>query len=340
MNHPWLKICTDVTGRAHNVQKAGCAFLLIQIVHYVLIMEIRIEPEKGILFMYKGNRIGFAIFLTPSILLFVLIFAAPIATVIGSSFTDWRMNRPPSFIGVSNYIELFTNDRSFSAALFNTMKWIVLQSTINVGMGLLVALLTANKKPFLRFVKVAYLVPSVISSSALAMIFFFVFHPTLGLVNNIIRLLWNPEFNQNWYFQSNTAFMAVTLTTIFFAGTFCLLFSAQIASIPEAIFESVRIDGASGLATIFYITLPMIRHIIGTCMILAAAGAIKTFEVIYLTTGGGPGTKTINLSVYLYNIQMRSDRYGYGNAVGTIMIILGVAVIALINRIFRNRDQY
>lgn len=280
------------------------------------------------------NRHWIVLFLFPTIAIFLMFYAYPLVTVIVTSFTTWRIAQSPEFIGIANYVKLST-DNVFKASFVNVLKWLALYWTIFVGLGILTALLTVRKSGFNRFFRVVYLIPNMIARSALAMTFYFVFQPSFGIVNQFIRSLGFTEFNRNWFGQLDSAFYAVTAITIFFSGVIMLLVSSEISSIPDSVIESARIDGAKQWQIDFYIILPMIRNIVGTSLILATTQVLRTFESIVLTTSGGPGNSTMNLSLYLYRQAMLNNKIGYANAIGTVTIIIGVVAITGINRFFK-----
>ena len=114
-----------------------------------------------------------------------------------------------------------------------------------------------------------------------------------------------------------------------------LLLSSEIAAVPSEVYESAKVDGASELQINIMIILPLIKNIIGTCLILATVDCLKTFEVIYLTTSGGPGNLTMNLPVLIFRTAMTNSNYGYANAIATITILIGAASMLLITKIFR-----
>jgi raffinose/stachyose/melibiose transport system permease protein len=190
-----------------------------------------------------------------------------------------------------------------------------------------------RRDKFSRFVKVVYLIPNMIAVAALARLFYSFFQPSYGLVNQFIQWIGFSDFEMNWYMDPRTAFLSVTLTSILFAGIITLIVSSEIAAIPASIYEAATIDGATGTQVHRYITLPMLRNIIATSLILASTGALKMFEVIYLTTNGGPGNQTMNLSLLLYKTAMSDNDYGYANAIGTVIFVLGIGIILFITKL-------
>lgn len=283
----------------------------------------------------KSNKFWVTIFILPSIILFIMVFAIPLVRVVATSFTQWTWINKPTFIGFQNYITLITKDSTFKVAFINTIIWVLLQCFIHVSFGVIVAIVL-SKKPFgWKIVRTSFLIPNIISAAALGILYKQLLNPKIGLVNSIIRALGYKDFKQNWLGDSDTAFISVTSIWIFYAAVITILVMAEISSIPNSIYESAEVDGATGFYADLYITLPLMRNIIGTSWILAASGMLTQFETIFLTTNGGPGDCTMNLPLYLYkNFNLIND-YGMANAIGTIQIILGVASVIIISKLFR-----
>ena len=135
-----------------------------------------------------------------------------------------------------------------------------------------------------------------------------------------------------WLQDVMTSWPGQLLILLLFAGLVTILILADIASIPEDIYESARIDGASGWKIDWYFTLPLVRNTIGTSVILAATSMLKEFELIYMTTNGGPGIATLNLPLLIYKKALIEQNYGLANAMGVVTIAIGVLLIVLVNR--------
>ena len=283
----------------------------------------------------KNKRIWYIILLIPTLVLFLLIYAIPVITVFFTSFCEWKLLIPPHFVGLRNYIELFTQDKDFIVALQNTALWVLLQSTFHVALGVTIAIILSKKIRGWKFIRTSYMLPTIISTAARAMVFLALFNPQYGVINSIIQLFAGPSFQQNWYFDPKTALFTVTTGWLFYAGTIVIMVMAEIVSIPESLIEAARIDGATSLQMDFKITLPLLRNVIGTSVILAATSMLKEFEMIFLTTKGGPYNLTYNLPLYLYKTAIMSNNYGYANAIGTMLIVVGVIVVICINKLFK-----
>jgi raffinose/stachyose/melibiose transport system permease protein len=282
----------------------------------------------------KVKKRWIVIFLFPGTLLFLFVYLASIINVVGTSFANWRIGGSISFNGVGNYITLFTS-AVFHKALVNNLIWILLQSTVHVAIGILFALVTARKKLYSDFCKTVFMLPNILSSAALGMLFYNVFNPSYGPVNKIIQLFGNKNFNVNWYAASGAAFFAVTVTWLPFAAMIAILAAAELAAISDDIFEAAVIDGATELQINLMIKLPLLKNAIGTGTILAATSMLQKMDILIMTSNGGPGIETMNLPLLIYNTALRDNNFGLANAAGVLLILIGLASIGIINRIYR-----
>lgn len=283
------------------------------------------------------RRFWYVLFLIPTLLVFTVVFLIPVINVFLTSFCEWKLTIPQHFIGLRNYIEIFTEDLDFKVAVKNTLWWLLLQSTVHVGLGLAVALILF-KKPFgWKFVRTSYFIPNVISVAAKGLLFTNIFHVTYGPVNAIIRLF-DPDFTQNWFNNPRTERGTVQLGWLIYAGLICVILFAEMVNIPQEMLDAARIDGASGWQIDRRIILPMLRQALGTCVLLASTSMLKEFEFIYITTKGGPGNVTMNLPLMVYRSAMVNNNYGYANALGVLLILAGLATVFLVQGLFRFGD--
>lgn len=273
--------------------------------------------------------------MAPGILLIAFVFLSSIFVLFGSSFTEWAIGRDLSFVGLKNYIYMFTEDKKFITSIGNTLVWIVLQSTIHVCIGFILALILAKKKWYSNPIRTIAFIPNIISSAALGMLFLCIMNPQFGLVNNLISKIIGKPYVQNWFMDPNTAFLAVTLTWLPYAGMVTILVIAEMSSIPEEIYEAAKIDGATSFQTNLYIVTPLMRNIIGTSTILAATSMLQKLDIIMMTTNGGPGHKTMNMPMYLYETVFTYNNYGLANTQGVILILLGVVTLLAIRKVYR-----
>ena len=275
------------------------------------------------------------LFVLPTVIIFVLFYLVPILEVIVTSFMEWDGYNTATFKGIENYISLFSRN-SFLLALRNFVLWALIAAIFHVGFGVLVAFIFYQKPRGWRFARTVFMIPNVISAAAWAIIYRFIFNNQFGILNQIMRIF-SPDFNVNWFYSSPYAFWAVTFTWLFYAVIVTLIVHSELVNIPTEINEAAKIDGATGLQLIFKIQLPLCRNAIGTSIILSITSRITMYEQIALTTAGGPGDDTMSLSLLLVSSLM-DYRYGLANAVGVIMLLLGVVVLLVINKTFKMNE--
>ncbi|ACL77534.1 carbohydrate ABC transporter permease [Ruminiclostridium cellulolyticum] len=281
------------------------------------------------------NKGYIALFLLPTLVLFLIVYTVSIAILFSTSFTEWSTGTKPVFIGLKNYIDMFTNDSDFRRSLLNTCIWIFLQSTVHVVIGVLFAIILNMKEFYWKFARTVFMIPNIISGAAVGMLFLCILNPEFGAVNSIVRLLGFEDFSQNWFMDHKTSFFSVTMTWLPYAAIVTILVLAEIAAIPEGIYEAARIDGANEVKINIYIVLPLLRNIIGTCVILSGTSMLQKLDIIVMTTGGGPGNLTMNLPMYIYKTALMDNNFGYSNAIGSFLVVFGIMLVLLYRRIFK-----
>lgn len=289
----------------------------------------------------KRKKGWIPVFLLPAVVLFLLIYAVPLVIVFASSLFDYRLTgNGVTFIGFQNYIDLFQNP-VFAQSCMHTIIWILIHCTLHVGLGVLLALVLYKRPRGWKFVRTTYMVPSIISNAAIGMIFLNIFNPQYGVVNSVLRAVGMDHLTHNWLMDTTTAFPSVTMIWTLFAGYTTTLVLAEALTIDDSILEAARVDGATSFQTDLFVVLPLLRKIIGTTMVMAATYMLKLFDLIYITTKGGPGTATTNLPLMLYSVYKSENNYGYANTIGVCIVIAGVVCMTVINKLMRvNEEDY
>lgn len=287
----------------------------------------------------KGKKKWIVIFASPCVILFCLVYAIPFIMVITTSFCDYTLTQSPAFKGIGNFIEIF-KDEDFITSIFNTLKWVLIQSTVHVTLGLIMALVLRRKPRGWKFARVAYVIPNIIPTAATAVMYSLLLNPSFGVIKILYEKL-GMDTSQvaNLFGNSKYAFWTVTATWVFYSGFNMLIFMGEMGTISSEIYEAASIDGASPKQLDRYITLPMMKNVFGTCVILASVAMVSQFDIIYMTTKGGPGNTTLNLPMYLYKIITLENNYGKANAVGVVQIILGLALVLLIQKLFKQKSE-
>lgn len=285
-------------------------------------------------------------FLLPAIILFTLIYAYPLINIFITSFSEWNSKNfvAPKFLGwdhmFDNYIKMFTLDKNFQVALVNSLKWVVLTMVIQVPWSVLVALVLSKRERGWRFTRNMFVIPNIISTAAIGLIFLNLYSPSRGVVTEICNMI-VPGSDVSVLADEKMAFWGVTFAFILFGGSSCLLLLTQIFSIDPAIYEAAKVDGASSLQIDMKITLPLLKPMIGTVSVIAANYGLLLYNEIALISSGGPDNATYSLSYYIYKTALGSERLNFarGNAAGVIQMLLGILLVGMINKMFRGRKE-
>lgn len=284
----------------------------------------------------RGRFKWIYLFLLPTVIIFAIFYVQPIAVMLYTSLTKWDGFNAPEFCGLRNYLRLLSNSASV-ASMKNLVYWSLIAMTLHLGFGVLVAFVLYYKPKGWKFTRSVFMVPNIISGAAWALIYRFVFNDQVGILNSIIRVF-NKNFSVQWFYISPYAFWAVTLTWLFYAVIVTLIVLNDLMSIDGSLLEAAKLDGAKGWQIVRFIQLPMCRISIGTSMLCSITARISMYEAIALTTSGGPGDDTMSFSVLL--VRSISDyNYGFANAIGVIMFVFGLIIMAVINKAFRMNES-
>ena len=286
------------------------------------------------------DKKAIAIFIAPGILLFTLILLVPICQAVYYSLCDWNALTKPNFIGLGNYIKLFTNDDTMLTALKNSLFFMVFSAVTQQILGLLFAALLTNIKKGRNFFKNVDYLPTVLSSAALGLLWSFLFNPRMGI--NQVLALFNVE-GPLWLMDTK-GFIILPMWVIAFVamwqytGSTMMLYMAQITGISNSLYEASYIDGASKWQSFLHITLPLIKPMVATTLSLNCIGSLKFFDLVYNMTQGGPNHRSDVLATHLYNEGFQYFKYGYASAIGIVLLILCLIVTFLVNRFVKVED--
>lgn len=252
--------------------------------------------------MKQKNGGWIALFLAPACILFILIFAIPLVMVFVTSLFDYRLlPRTFTFVGFSNFVQLFTEDNRFWPIFGNTVKWLFIHCIFHVTLGTLLAFILYKKPRGWKFVRVTYMIPNIISQSAIAMIFLNLYNAQYGAVNSFLKLVGLESLQHNWLFADGNCvpvrhFDLVPVRRM----TPPSLVLAQLLTTDESLIEAAEIDGATSFQIDRLVWFPVVKKMIGTTVIMAATYMLQLFSMLYITTGGRPGTVTIQSACCIY----------------------------------------
>ena len=290
------------------------------------------------------NKTAIILFMAPALILFTAILLIPIGTSFYYALCDYdKATRSYSYIGFENFSKLL-KDPIFWTSLKNSMFFLLFSCISQLIFGLLFAALLTNIQKGRNFFKNTIYMPCVLSSAALGLLWAFVFHAKVG-INTLLAGMGIK--GPGWLYDIN-GFITLPMWVIAFValwqyvGQSMMLYMAQISGINKSLYEASYIDGASKVKSFRYITLPLIRPMVGTAMSLNAIGSLKFFDLIYSMLGD----KTTNLQMdvlatFLYRSGFSSkggNHYGYASAIGVVLVALCLVSTFVINKIFKTEN--
>ena len=280
------------------------------------------------------------LFILPALLLFLGILVAPIFASAYYSFFDWNDFGKKTFIGLENYRELFTsNSIGFIKALGNSLLLALLSVGIQLPLSLGLALLLGKGRKGERAFLSIYFIPVLISTVVIGQLWLKIYNPSYGILNVILKAVGLENWTKIWLGDVKTALWASFVPILWqYVGYHMLLMYAGIKSVPTEYREAAMIDGATEGQVNRYIVLPYIKPILKISTIFAVTGSLKSFDLIYVLTNGGPLHATEVPSTLMINMLFLRNRYGMGSTIAFLLIILCFAFALIIGFIFRNKE--
>jgi len=300
-------------------------------------------PRSGGMIRRRLERWSGALFVLPTVALLLVFFVYPVISTIRLSLDTGLFLQLQRFIGIDNYVNLFTKDRLFfeldaggvSGALVNNVLWLVLYTGGCVGLGLVIAAL-ADRVRYETVVKTIVFVPQAVAATAAGLIWLLMYapNPNVGLLNSVLRGLGiGPVGFLGDASLVNYALIAAAIWTG--TGLAVVILSAAIKAVPTELVEAATIDGASGLQVFRSIVLPMISGPLTVVAVTLAIAAIKTFDLVFVMTRGGPNGASGVIGYTYYNQSFEQGRGGYGAAAAVVMLIVVIPIVLLNIRRFR-----
>ncbi|MFB9910322.1 carbohydrate ABC transporter permease [Rhizobium paknamense] len=277
--------------------------------------------------------------LAPAAVLLLLVIVYPVGRLFYTSLFNLSLTSglPAEFVGIDNY-RLMASDPVFWEAGWNTLLITLITVPGALILGLVLALL-ANLPFRTRWpVRLSLLIPWALPLSFVGLIFAWFFHSEYGIVNDVLARFGVTGII--WFNSPNLAFAAICLAIIWKTSSFmALMILAGLQTIPRSLYEAADVDGAGPVRQFFEITLPLLKPAIVVALIFRTITALQTFDIPYMMTGGGPGTSTATLAMYIHQNTVSFLDLGYGSALAVVMFVFSMAVTAIYLRIIRARGQ-
>jgi multiple sugar transport system permease protein len=273
----------------------------------------------------------------PALVVILAVIVLPWVFTLYMSAHDWKVTGTRTFVGLANYAGLATDER-FLWALARTLYYAALAVVLPLVLGTVAALIFHRRFPLRGLLRGVFILPMMATPVAVALVWTMMFHPQLGVLNYLLSLVGLPP--QLWVFDPGTVIPSLVMVETWqWTPLVMLIVLGGLAALPVEPFESARLDGASAWQSFRHITFPLVLPFLMVAAIIRTIDAIKSFDLIYVISQGGPGTASETINIYLYLQAFAFYNIGYASAVVAVFFVVIVA-LALCLLYVRQRSQW
>ena len=287
--------------------------------------------------MKPRTRIEPWLYLLPALMVYMFVVMVPVVWSLVYSLFDWKGIGAMKFAGLANYVRMF-NDTKMITAIKNNLIYMALGTMVQVFMGLLMATLLSSITKGSNILRVLYFIPCIISSMAICKIFdkLLSVQPQ-GLIAAIVSALGGKP--KALLSSPQHALYMVTLVDAYkFCGLYMVIFYSAFVALDHEIIEAAYIDGCTWWQQYIHIRLPMIKPIFFTVLVILVNGTLKSFDISYILTHGGPGNVSELVATYMYKISFNSVDFGYGSAISMFLLVESLIAVGIV-RFIGNRSE-
>ncbi|GIP35190.1 carbohydrate ABC transporter permease [Paenibacillus sp. J2TS4] len=283
----------------------------------------------------RARLIGYT-FLLPNILGFLIFILFPVIASFLMSFTEWNGFGKIEWIGLDNYIRLWS-DENFRISFWNSLVMTVVSVPATLFLSILAAVALNRGIRGMKLFRTAMFLPHITSTIAIAVVWQLLFNPTMGPINGFLHSI-GVDNAPGWLSSTKWALISVIIVNIWHSvGYYMVLYLAGLQGIPRDLYEAAEIDGAGKVSQFTNITIPMLSPVIFFTVIMAVINSFKVFDLIFMLTQGGPGRSTRVLVYDIYYTAFQRYEFGYASAMAYILFAL-ILVITLIQ--FRGQKKW
>lgn len=276
----------------------------------------------------------------PAVFLMLFAIVAPLVLSLFYSFLDWSGFGNRFFIGLDNYKEIFFEDPVFWRSLGNAVLLLFVTILVQNPLAFILAAFLNNlKEKYSLLLRTIYFVPAILTVVVISSLWKNILNPNYGLINKLLGAIGLESFQFSWLSDPHTALLSIIFITVWHGFGWALLFYySGITTIPKELHEAAIIDGASSFRRYTSVVIPCMLPIIQAIIIIDITSCFKQMEVVMLTTEGGPGNVTQFIAYHLYEQAFTFGRYGYGNAVSIVFVIIALTV-TLVAKKYLSKDN-
>lgn len=279
------------------------------------------------------------LFVLPTLGVYSIFVLYPVLRTFGLSLYDWDgISRLKTFVGLGNYLELFFHDPIFHTALRNNVLWILITLFVPMILGLILAAVLAGQVRGKLLLAAVFFVPVTVAPIAAGIAWEMIYHPSVGLLNQVLRGVGLGRLATPWLGNPGWALYALVQVGNWTYYGFCLLvFFNAIQLLDRQLYDAAQIDGANRMQLFWHVTIPLLQNSITFVVVYSIIAALKAFAIVFVLTGGGPYHRTELMATYLYNVMFVEQRLGYGASIAATLAVLAFIASFVVFRI-RERE--
>lgn len=265
------------------------------------------------------------IFIAPAMIFIACFLVYPLGNVFYYSLQHYNANTPfyNGFAGLNNFVEILTKDQQFFPSLLISLKWVVSQVSCQVILGMGVALLLNQKFKFRTLFRAASFAPWAISGVLTSVMWSLMYNEHMGVVNDLSMKLGIISEKHAWLADLNTVFSAVVIAELWRGVPFfAITILSALQSIPDELYEAAKVDGANRVKTFLHVTLPMLKNTLVLTTLLRCVWEYNNVDLLFNLTGGGPAHHTTTLTMYVAELAIRENNFGYGSAITVVSFFI------------------
>lgn len=271
-------------------------------------------------FLNKNSTAG-VIFALPFLIGFFLFMIVPMGMSLYYSFCEFEILGAPKWVGISNYLKMFTSDEVFYKSLSVTFSYVMVSVPLRLLFALMVALILVKNTKLTGFYRAAYYLPSIIGGSVAISILWKRLFAEDGTINHLLQAI-GIDSHYSWLGSKETAIWVLILLSVWQFGSSMLVFLSALKQIPSTLYEAAKVDGAGGVGRFFKITFPLLTPTIFFNLIMQMISGFLAFTQCFIITQGRPMNSTLFYSVYMYQQSFSYYNTGYGAAMAWVMLII------------------
>lgn len=287
------------------------------------------------LFSTKKNIL---LFVGPALLVYAVFGLIPIVYNAYISLFRTNLMGKEIFIGLQNYANLL-KDQFFRQAVMNNLKFVAGSYIAHMVLAILLSNILFQKVKGSKLFQSVYFMPSVMCGTAIGMLWSFIYHPNFGIINKFLEKIGLEQFTKLWLSDSETVMPCLIIITMWqFVGYHMVIQLAGMRNIDTDLFEAAKIDGATRWQQFTKITFPLMKNILKIDSVLIVTGSLKLYDLVAVTTSGGPNHASEVLATYMYSQGFKALKFGYSSAIAMVLLLLCIGAYLIINTVFKTEE--